>query len=407
MNVFNRDFNNHPINNSENDPINQYVDIDVFHDDDNNPSQQFLQFNQVKNLNIIDNPNDYLFSVIRWSATSVLPVIVPQMQLSTQPDETMFLNFTNYRVSLTYNGLILGGVVKFVPQNKNQESLPNYSVPIYQPQKQTTVLNNPYYYIYSVQYFLDLINTALKGAFDSLVDDYPPGTFNTDIAPRLQWDASTNKIDLFVSQSFIDTSNQGVVNNYIQIGLNSPLYNLLNTFNFVSNPLAPMNVRNPGNNWYFDIKGGFYDKYLALPSILPSGVAMYKISQEASSVPSWSPVSSVVFTSFTIAVNPTASGAPQFIGNSPYKNAIDINNISSTITDFEIPLTTGLEMSNGVLYYSPVAQYRYFDLQSREGIKQLNLQVFWKSKYGSYHQYYLPYGGFATLKLLFKKKIEI
>jgi hypothetical protein len=406
MNVFNRDLNNHPINNSSDEPINQYVDIDVFHDDDYNPSPQFLQFNQIKNINIIDNPNDYLFSVIRWSATSVLPLIIPQMMLATIPNDDTILNNTVYYISFTYNGTIYGSNVKFVPQNKNQESLPNYTIPIYQPQKQTTVLNNPYYYIYSAQYFLDLINTSLKGLFDALYAVYPTN-FDSDIAPRFQWDAATNKIDLFVSQSFIDTSNQGIVNNYVKIGLNLPLYNLLNTFNFISNPNALANTRNGGDNWYFDIKSGYYDKFLALPSILPTGIAIYKISQESSSVPMWSPVSSVVFTSFTIAVNPTSSGAPEFIGKNPFKNSIDINNISSTITDFEIPLTTGLEMSNSVLYYSPVAQYRYFDLQSREGIKQLNLQVFWKSKYGTYHQYYLPYGGFATLKLLFKKKIEI
>ena len=66
-------------------------------------------------------------------------------------------------------------------------------------------------------------------------------------------------------------------------------------------------------------------------------------------------------------------------------------------------MNVGTELANSVLQYQPSAEYRIISLNSDEPIRVLNFKVSWKSKYGTYHDFFLKYGGSASLKLMFRK----
>jgi len=310
-------------------------------------------------------------------------------------------NSTNYTVNLLST---IGTNVEWAPQNNNSNLFPNYSVPKYKPMSQIDVLNNPYFYSSSIQWFLTLLNRTLKKLFVVVQNEPYVTYFPKAVCPEFKWNAQTNKIDLLVSAEFTNIS-PSTSNNRLFITMNPPLYNLLNTFSY--------EILNEAYGYtpytFDDITTGMpyvlttlynYD----LPILLTNtGAQVYQFSQEASSVPSWTPVSSIVFVSYTIPVNSTESGTPQFLGKNPTSNN-SINNLSNTITDFEISQDVGTEIANCVLQYQPTAEYRLLDLNSNNALSQLHIKVYWKDKWGQMHEYYLSYGSTASLKLLFRKK---
>ena len=391
----------------------QYVDIDVCNNNLQNTAPKPLIFNQTKDTNIIDKASDYEVSVVRWMADSTLPVFICEMETSTAnvaPDnKTVY--FFNFGIGFGPGSIItlirtLGENVIWSPQNQNPNLFPNYSVPTRKPSSQIDVLNNPYYYTSSIQYVLELFNTALQNLYTRLMSVYSVA-FPKALAPQFNWNASTNSIDLVLSKEF--TSFSG--GQRIYITMNAPLYDLLNTFSFQTNysfssadPIETILPTFNRNQLQMGIPFMLYTNYrYDLPNIIgPLGITLYQFIQESSSVPSWTPVSSIVFTSYSIPVIPSASGTPQFLGLNPYPSNTQ-NGISNVITDFEINMNVCTELANSVLQYQPSAEYRIISLNSDEPIRVLNFKVSWKSKYGTYHDFFLKYGGSASLKLMFRK----
>ena len=222
--------------------------------------------------------------------------------------------------------------------------------------------------------------------------------------PEFRWNSSVNKIDFLATREYTNQS-ATTDSSRIWVTMNAPLYNLLNTFNYeVVQSLNGVNYNFEeyqsgmpfvlNNIWKYDT--AFFTS--------PNGFIFFQFISESSPVPSWTPISSIVFVSYTIPVNSTESGTPQFLGPNPTGNNA-INNINSNvISDFEIGQDVGTEIANSVLSYTPTAEYRLLDLNSNQALNNLVISVFWKDKWGQNHVYYLKYGGSATLKLLFRKK---
>jgi len=72
--------------------INQYTDA--------NTQPQPLRFSQTKQFNIVGKASDYYLSIIRWNLQSNLPVLIPDIQIKTTPQN--FTNLTDYELALLY-----------------------------------------------------------------------------------------------------------------------------------------------------------------------------------------------------------------------------------------------------------------------------------------------------------------
>jgi hypothetical protein len=102
-------------------------------------------------------------------------------------------------------------------------------------------------------------------------------------------------------------------------------------------------------------------------------------------------------------INPEISGGTQYLGQN-LKNINAVQNVILTITDFTIPMTTGVEYSRALLYYIPTSEYRLIDGISNSSLNRITMQVFWKDKLNFFHYVNLKQGANASVKILFRKK---
>ena len=116
---------------------------------------------------------------------------------------------------------------------------------------------------------------------------------------------------------------------------------------------------------------------------------------------------SFVFTSTIIPIEPQLTGQPQNINSIDPTTTGDIYKqqaLTKVLTDFIVPLTTGVEQSNQIIYYVPSGEYRLVDLLGNNNINQLTLDVFWKDKYGVLHPLTIDAGSSSDLLCLLRKK---
>lgn len=407
MNSFQNYGSYHPVNSTKEDPTHEYVDCEIINNSTTDLSPIRVIFNQIKTSHVIDNCDHYYLSVIRWSLDSGLPQIVPQIQLGPGGN----VNDTVYKLNIGIQNIDGTGLITypldvttiiFVPDDNT------VPVPTAQPTRQDQVNTNPYYFISSISHFLEMVNKALSDAYDKLVvfkNQVSPvspiaGKTIPVAPPHFDWNGS--EISCNIDAKWIynrATPAPGAGDLRFYISMNTPLYNLFDTFpsKFVSNTVASSDLGANYNLFFYENQ--WESNYSAGTPLID----YYVFNQEGSSVPAWSPVSSIVFRTSTIPVNPTNTGAPTYSGEN-LKNSIQASAISSVLTDFQIPLEKGNEYSNALLYYTPSGEYRLFDLISNGGLLNLNVEIYWKDKLGFVHPFLLKNGASATLKLLFRKK---
>lgn len=383
--------------------VHQYIDVDVVN---NRTLDSFgstpmapapLIFNQIKLHNIVDNCSDYYISVIRWQMDSIIPVIIPQIPIHPEgrPIANPKLIETIYGLSFSTG---IDEPTNYISASKQivyffTDDL-SATKPTYYPRSQEEIYQNPFYSVFTVQSFLDCINIAISAS----IDDWggrPAGSVN----PKFVWNSAEGKIEYIVSDDYIFRRGRSTGEN-IFLNVNTALYNLLNSFGFKC--INPTRTGDENFNSYslylYDQQQRFKYGY----DVGNTSVEMIIYTQDSCSVPSWTPCTSLQFTTATIPVNPTATSAPLFLGDN-LRSTLAASAQSNVITDFQIPLTTGTELT-GQLYYAPSSEYRLFDLVTNGPLQQLNIEVSWLDKYGFSHPFLLKNGGTASLKLMLRKK---
>jgi len=396
-----------------------YVDCNAINNDSINCIPIPLVYNQTKSNNIINDCSEYHCSVVRFQIDSILPVIIPLMEIEQAPGsyyeaKTMYyINIgygTNADSAVLVNGATgssEGECVRFYPDNFNNGLYPNYQIPSTIPKNQIEVNSNPYFWLSSIKSFLTLLNKSLFVIYNRAKILYPTELLKAS-PPEFLWNTATQKIDLIVSEEFLSPNIVDSTKSNFFISINAPLYNLLNTFSFTVNGIYKVNQFRDGVPFFFNLYKNFGISTITVPvSVPPSpadGTLLYRFESEASSVPSWTPVSSIVFSSYTIPVNSSEAGVVEYLGSRTPFNNNSVNNLVNELTDFVVNQEIGTELSNSVLYYTPASEYRLFSLNSNQPMNKINIKVSWLDKYGSYHDFLLNYGGSSSLKLLFRKR---
>jgi len=108
------------------------------------------------------------------------------------------------------------------------------------------------------------------------------------------------------------------------------------------------------------------------------------VSQESQSTDTlWSPISSIVFASALMPVNPEGNSAPVVIGQANIGNTQPTAKSAFTriITDLALPMEKGAASWKSFIYYVPSAEYRMSDfLASHQPLSAIDVQVFWKNR---------------------------
>jgi hypothetical protein len=298
--------------------------------------------------------------------------------------------FVQFEIVTSYTQFGDTTTLVFIPETINI----NVSTLLSYPRDKEELYNNPYFYIKYVDTFCRMINNAIKTAFN---------TTNSTWAklPYFQWDSSLNKI-VFNQPTSTPTGIPTGSNVYISV--NQPLYNLLNTFRFKYYPA------NSGNSSVYPESA--LCRYLLDTNILFDGIIQVSgeyasYLQQISSVQTWTPIQSWVFSSTIIPIESQLTGQPQNLNNvdpTTTGNIYKQQSITKVLTDFIVPLNSGVEATNQNVFYTPAGEYRLVDLLGSASLNQLSLEIKWRDKYGVDHDMYLDAGASANLLVLLRKK---
>ena len=349
------------------DAFHSYFDIQVIHQSNDNQDVQ-LKFNETRNAPFIMCPEKYFISVVRFDISTNLPVFVPKLQLN-QPDPNL-TDYTMWINSVT-SGVTVPIQFEWLTQGVSPAPLPqsgtNYT---------SQSLENDYYYCYSYNYFLGLMNKQIATAIAGHI-------------PTLKvWftmDSATLNLQLnFTSSNLSDVP---------QFYFNTNLKNLISSFPYT---IATVPSVSPATLAYQVMWGNGYQSVSATVPIV--------VNTETSPFPAWNPVASVVFTTTTLPVVASNETLPVVYGTATQVGSVSSNNnIAAVLTDFVVSVGPN-SLYNPVISYLPTAEYRLNDMYGNSPLSNLDLAVWWKDKYNNYYPLLIPSGGSASIKLMFRKK---
>lgn len=381
----------------------KYVDV-TYMNNSTDLTPRPVIFDQYKDSPFIQgDTSDYYMSITRFSINNTtLPVIIPDI-LTYESGQVPVdgLIYTEYGLNIGYKGtgpIVWSNANKAVYFQTISFAAPE---PAYYPKNKKDLYDNEYYHLTSVQSFLYMLNLQLLNAFADLKSSHT-AALQDDLPPVFQWNGST--IELLYTDSF-----SGRVP-ILYIGMNTKLRSLLSSFDMVKINSAvqpyPSNpsLYEPTIDYLMALdKQPNYHRNAYQISITVNSVSksiyMNVLDQEVSSVPFWSPIQTIFWTSASLPVSLSANLGTTFTGD----NTSNTNVNTTIISDFYFDLTTGVE-NQGSLAYVASGEYRLFDLEPSIDLKQLTISAWWKDKYGNNHQVKAPYGSGANMKIMFRKK---
>lgn len=385
-------FSNRPVNSTYiNDPDHVYFDFNMVNNDTTGSlPPPNLVFNETRTNPIINNAGEYYVSVVRFSVeTPTLPLMIPHVQVG-QSNENLLI----YTVNLTYTH---AGVsyesqtnLEFLPQNVN-ESIPN--PPITQQD-----ITNEYYFIYSFQRFVLMLNNAFNDAFTDLDTQVSGagGALPSTLPPYMEFDPNTSQYILNADVNGYDIDSSGTIG----IFFNSPLYTLFSSLESLNMGYSGITG---GKNFQLVVRNINNGSNIYTPT--PPSPSYYQSYGEYSTSALWCPISSLVFQASLIPIIPEEQSKP-LIFNSDVLFGEGGNNsaISNTLTDLTVFLDKGSEYKP-LVQYSPTAEYRLIDLVGNNPVNSIQISCFWKDKFGNLHPFKLASGCFASMKILFRKRV--
>ena len=292
-----------------------------------------------------------------------------------------------------------------------------------------------YYNCYSAKWWLSCVNRALEQAWNTAA--HP--------APQLVIDPNTNIITLMCS--YVDVTptinfaiGEDVASRSDYLGIptgvtstmpdinysiffNESLFNLFSSFNSIyygSNiPQATLSAgvkavvaTIPEGYKIFSnyIQPLNYDYMNTQQTTRVTGVTdnWITLKSEYSPVPMWNPIQSIVFTTSMIPIHYSMTNPPQVYGSTIYDKTYtggggNNGDISTMISDIQIPLTSGNEY-RPTITYTPSGEYRMIDLLGNSPINEIGFAISYKTKFGQVIPFALAPQCGANLKILFRRK---
>ena len=381
------------MNNYDSLPHHVYYDASIINNDQSGKkSPPRLNFQDIRSTPVLSSPELYELSVVRFNLQTAnsLPIWIPSIELIDNPLSNP--NLTTYSFTLSYlDGLTYSSgqvFVEYIPTNLSEP------IPVIGSLRDTII---PYYYVYSFNTIVRMLNNCLNQAFQRLSADveYSSKVLPTQNVPYFEWD---NNAQTFILNADVNGFDSNILN-HISIHCNTALYTLISSFQAFYNGYNVLTARNYTFNLSKDPRGlntfRISDTYRVI-----------QLFQEYSTGALFTPISSIVFSTSLIPVLPSNTAKPSVIdGDGSLVSTGNNNNISSMITDFEVQDNSGYGFS-GVLSYTPTAEYRMIDLNnsSSEKLNNLDITVYWKDQYSNLHPLYLQPGCKCDLKILFRKK---
>ncbi len=367
-----------------------YVDLDIVNNDwvgVNLPKT--LTFNEIRNNPYILKPNKYFFSVVRFQLdTPTLPVFIPIIEPNQgNKDKTI------YKVAITYGG---NEYIESVYWTSSSFQAVYPTEPVGPSQEL-----NEYYYCYTYQNFLNMINERLKTILTSI-----PGKPAADISPpTFTYDAPTNALKFHAdSRYFINGAFTTPTAGTFSVYVNGPLQRLLAGFDWYDYGLPVPNPASTPLQYRLRVYETFnnLENRKTPPNLLTSNYDVIMTSEQLDTA-LWNPIKSLVFASGLIPVLPTLTSPPKALDGTYLSSFGNNSNLSTQITDFEVGFSVNNTYKNTITYV-PSGEYRLIDITSDIPLNSLDISVYWKDAYGNLNPFRLASACSGNLKLLFRRK---
>lgn len=339
------------------------------------------------NQPIIFNPSDYYLAIQRFSIpTGNVPIFIPEIQPFPNTD----LDKTIYSVTLSYGGVPYQQFVEFSSTSpKAPMSLPLTALHPYADK-------TPYYYVFSYQVFLTMINEALATAFTQL--GMLTGLPNNSLAPFFIFDPSTQKISLIAQGDFyLET-----VATPIEIYVNTPLFTFVSGIpnEFYGNFL-------PNGEDYLLLVSNFYNNnglvnYPPYNIPVPAPIGTFHpiiMTQEYSTLVNWNSFQTLELTTNLIPIKQEFLPAVTDAGT-----ATGVLNSIPILKDF-VPLVDTLEpAARTTVNFSADGPYQLINLTSTQPLSKFDMTVYWTDQFQNKYILDIPFNQNVTIKLVFIKK---
>ena len=433
--------------NSRSDPDNIYYTASIINNNTNTGGTNedpIARFFETRDVPILKDANDYECCVLKVSINGggkTLPIFIPQIEPAT-PTGDYDINKTIYTVTLCAIACINDGgateadyayitsnpvPVMWVPENFDLGTpVPNN---IKEPQQDTS-----YYYLYSYNHWVNLVNTALATAWKQLRDNFaaisgehstldgnPPtiefdeitkrfsfytSTVNTSWTNTQSWQNDTTTLtEQLPSFTTLGASGTGVLPTatadqpFVFIGFNLNFEGLLTNFDtqFVGKDEIPFpqpgyngDVANPSEIFYPENiltirnKTGTNIQNEIDPTTgqpYSPAVLNYVTTQDFESISTlWSPVGAIVLTTQLLPLRNEFTSSPVKIGSGNLKNAVGSSAFQTVLLDFTEDFMTPDDF-RGLLTFTPMAEFIPISMtQSHQEIKSMDFVVNWRNR---------------------------
>lgn len=345
-----------------------YVDVRINHNPGLDIEQpNIVTYNNTRTQPIVEDISKYYVAVV--SATvpcNEIPLTIAKI-VPNQPNPNKMTN----TISINYLGVPYIEFLNYIPYN-------SYAPPV---QNKTIQVTTPYYYIYSAQAILNYFNNALALCFASAAI---PGLVAPTDLPYFKLNASTQLIELIVSQNFI---NSGAL-----IQVNSVSQEYLQGFAFEkSQPIAPLIY-----TFLFDANGNVcdYNGY-------PDSTGTYRIyTQEYVAFEAWTILKKIIIATDSIAVGKEVGTATPQTNNI---SNISLNILNPILLDY-YPETKNISDYRCVSHYDSQNQYRLNVINGSGPLYNITISVKWADNAGNVYDLYQSVYKSTRVKLGFFKK---
>ena len=360
-----------------------------------------VTFTETRNTPILNCPEDYNMSVVRFALETVtLPVMTCQPVVGSITAEQLI-----YEIQLSYTAYgdtpeQATYATEYVQFNPNDTTVVSPTIPITEQD-----LQNPYYNIFSYNSFILMINRAISDAWTTLLPSIPAAVTSVATLPYLSWDTGGNLAILSASTAlFTNTAGNGI----FKIAFNTPLFTLFSSFNSAKYNGPTREDPTVNQVWYSVIvdtgPSAVVSSHVVTVGSATTTLYDYQVIQEYTTCPLWTPVDSIVFTTSMLPINPELVAAPIVYNNNQVFASVGTNaNLTNTLTDFVVDLVTGTEYKP-TIYYVPSGEYRLTSLFGTSPASSIQVNVYYKNRFGTLVPLTLGFGCSASIKLMFRRK---
>lgn len=353
-----------------NQPDNVYLNLTINNPIENDtiyPQNKVAIYDETLSQAVLTNSSNYYASIIRFS----LPI--DSVPLFVMPINSS-LGQTNPNLTNLLIGIDTGVFPAFIPHDQFIIYKPanNLNPPVLMASTQFsfTQITDQYYFCYSIQLFVNMINTALALSFVAA------GSPGGGVSPYYVFDSKTQLMSIIVTAAFLGSGAHIYMNAALKVYLDSFTFNTINNINTGA-------LR-------------FVHDFTALPY---GGTSPYQFLEEYVSMDLWLDARKIIVTTNSIPI--VLESSPTYTPSSFNPNGLAA--YSPIISDYILSFNNIADISS-VITYVPSAQYRLTDLSSNQEINRIQLQFWWLSESGIQYPIYITPGQAITLKLYFGKK---